>query len=505
MVRKIAKRSNNSSPVQKSDSSSVSMKLGPDIEKNIELIKAELGHSSDLAVRIMKNRETELTHFAVFHIEGISSAKNISMQIMEPLLKLLQRDEWPSLFDVADMLSVPILTETEDIKDLIPSLVSGNTVILLRDAPQALVASTAEVKKRAIEESTTQTVIRGPKDSFTEDNRVNTSLVRMRVKNPSLRLKALEIGTLTKTKVEYMYLDGIIEPSILQELDKRLKEIHADQVLDSSYIEKFLQDHPESIFPTMISTERPDSVAANLLEGKFAIFVEGSPFILIGPVIFSQYFQSPEDYYLSKYISSFVRILRFISFFLTLYTPALYIALISHHLGLIPTVLVISLAAQREGVPFPLIIEVIIMELAFEIMREAGVRMPRAVGNTVSIVGAIIIGQAAVEAGIVSAATVIIVSITAIASFTLPYYNMSNTGRILRFSLILAGAYIGLYGILLVTLAIAAHLCSLRSFGMPYFVPFAPARLSKQKDTLINLTVTQSPIRKEENTGGDSK
>ncbi|MEH7430034.1 spore germination protein, partial [Priestia megaterium] len=248
----------------------------------------------------------------------------------------------------------------------------------------------------------------------------------------------------------------------------------------------------------LLNTERPDAVVGNLLEGRIAIIVQGTPFVLIAPAIFSQFFQSPEDYYQNDYISSFLRILRFGSFFLSMYASAIYLALITHHQGLIPNTLMVSLMAQRERVPFPAIVEIVVMELAFEMLREAGIRMPRAIGPAVSIVGALILGQAAVEAGFVSAAVVIIVAISSISNFTLPSTSIVNAARGFRFILILISAFIGLYGILLMTLCIWLHISSLRSFGIPYFSPFAPLDFKKQQDTLVRFSLP-SLLKKHQN------
>jgi spore germination protein KA len=315
-------------------------------------------------------------------------------------------------------------------------------------------------------------------------------LVRSRIQNAKVRLKLTKVGNVTKTDVGIMYLEGIANPSIVKEALTRLKKINIDSILEANYIEEAVRDNRKTLFPLMQSSERPDVVTANLLEGKVAIIIQGTPFVLILPVLLIQFFQSPEDYYENNAFSSFLRLIRIGSFLLNMYASAVYLALITHHQGLIPTTLMVTLMAQRERVPFPAIIELLLMELAFEVLREAGVRMPRAIGPAVSIVGALILGQAAVEAGFVSAAIVIIVATSAINSFTLPNTNIVNTARGLRFLLIFSSAFIGFYGILLLTLCMLVHLCSLRSFGVPYVAPFAPFRMGAQKDSLIRFPIT---------------
>jgi spore germination protein KA len=257
--------------------------------------------------------------------------------------------------------------------------------------------------------------------------------------------------------------------------------------LESGYIEELIQDETYTPFPTVYNTERPDVIAAGLLEGRVAILIDGTPFVLLVPALFGQFNQAAEDYYQRADIGTLLRLLRYLSFFIALLGPSLYIAITTFHQEMIPTPLLISLAAQREGVPFPAFIEALVMELTFEILREAGVRLPRAVGQAVSIVGALVIGQAAVEAGIISAAMVIVVSVTAIASFVFPSYNMAISVRILRFGLMGLAASFGLFGITLGLIAIVLHLCSLRSFGIPYMSPFAPFILADQKDMLFKV------------------
>lgn len=467
-----------------------SIPLYDELHRNIARIKEELGDSSDLSIRFLKEDAPASFVISVIHIDGISDEQIINQHIIEPLLEYKSKLHSPSSADIHKeglerVISGSTLETGINFEEVLLAVVSGSTVILIDGCVQALIASTGKVKSRSIAEPTTQTVIRGPKDSFTESLRTNTSLVRSRIHSPYLRLESMQIGEVTRTDVEIMYIEGIAEQSIVREVRKRLQDIKIDGILESGYIESLIKDDSYTPFPMVLHTERPDVIVGNLLEGRVALFVNGTPFVLIVPTVFVQFFQSPEDYYQNQYIGTTLRILRFVAFFLSLYAPALYVAVIAHHQGLIPTVLLVNLAAQREGVPFPAIVEALLMEATFEVLREAGIRMPRAVGQAMSIVGALILGQAAVQAGIVSAAMVIVVSITAIASFAVPYYNLAITGRLLRFLLLLIASFIGLYGILLGTLFIALHMCSLRSFGVPYITPLAPFRTDEQKDVLF--------------------
>ncbi|MGF9887530.1 spore germination protein [Priestia megaterium] len=477
--------------------------LYDDVNKNIERLLNELGNSSDVSFRMVESPYQKTLKAAVIHLDGLADESIINENIMTPLIQWLKESHQVVTVkeieeQIPQILTVSQLTIKENWHEFMSAVLTGDTVILLNGSSKIFIGNTKKLQSRAVTEPTSQTVVRGPKDSFTENLRTNTSLIRARIQDSNLRLDSMKIGSVTQTDIGIMYIQGSADERIVEEIKERLKGIKIDGVLESSYIEEFIQDDKMTIFPLLLSTERPDAVVGNLLEGRIAIIVQGTPFVLIAPAIFSQFFQSPEDYYQNYYIASFLRILRFGSFFLSMYASAIYLALITHHQGLIPNTLMVSLMAQRERVPFPAIVEMVVMELAFEMLREAGIRMPRAIGPAVSIVGALILGQAAVEAGFVSAAVVIIVAISAISNFTLPSTSIVNAARGFRFILILISAFIGLYGILLMTLCIWLHISSLRSFGIPYFSPFAPFDFKEQKDTLVRFSLP-SLLKKHQN------
>ena len=477
--------------------------LYDDVNKNIERLLNELGNSSDVSFRMVESPYEKKLKAAVIHLDGLADENIINENMMTPLIQLLKEsDQEVTVKEIEEkvpqILTVSQLNIKENWHEFMSAVLTGDTVVLLNGSSKIFIGNTKKLQSRAVTEPTSQTVVRGPKDSFTENLRTNTSLIRARIQDPNLRLDSMKIGSVTQTDIGIMYIQGNADERIVDEIKERLKNIKVDGVLESSYIEEFIQDDTTTIFPLLLNTERPDAVVGNLLEGRIAIIVQGTPFVLIAPAIFSQFFQSPEDYYQNYYIASFLRILRFGSFFLSMYVSAIYLALITHHQGLIPTTLMVSLMAQRETVPFPAIVEVLIMELAFEMLREAGIRMPRAIGPAVSIVGALILGQAAVDAGFVSAAVVIIVAISAISNFTLPSTSIVNAARGFRFILIMISAFIGLYGILLMTLCIWLRMSSLKSFGVPYFTPFAPFNFKGQKDTSVRFSLP-SLLKKHEN------
>ena len=379
--------------------------------------------------------------------------------------------------------------------DALLHVLSGDTVLFLEGYQTCIVASTRGWRDRAVSEPQSQTVVRGPRDSFTETLRTNTALIRRRIKSPKLWIESQQIGEFTKTDIALVYIDGIADEQVIQEVKERLSKIDIDGILESGYIEELIQDEDYTPFPTMHNTERPDSVAAGLLEGRIAILVDGTPFVLMVPALFIQFFQAAEDYYQRADISTLIRLMRYMAFFLALLTPSAYIALTTFHQEMLPFALLISIAAQREGVPFPAIIEAFIMEITFEILREAGVRLPRAVGSAISIVGALVLGEAAVQAGLVSPAMVIVVSITAISNFVSPVYDMAIAVRMLRFILMVLAATFGLFGIILGLILMILHLCSLRSFGVPYMTPMAPFVKRDQKDVLIRRSIKKMKTR----------
>ncbi|MNZ59400.1 Spore germination protein A1 [compost metagenome] len=388
--------------------------------------------------------------------------------------------------------------------DLILALLSGDTVVLIEGCDQVLLTGTKGGEWRSVTEPSSQLVVRGPKDSFVESIGTNISLIRRRIKSPNLWMESMKIGSVTHTHVAIMYLQGVADKQLVEEIKRRLKDIHIDGVLESAYIEEFIQDNTFTPFPTVFNTERPDVAAGNLLEGRVVLLVDGTPFVLILPTVFAQFFQSPEDYAQRYDISVLMRLIRFISFIILLLGPSVYIALTTFHYEMIPSLLLVSFMAQREGVPFPAFVEAMLMEVTFEILREAGVRMPRAIGQTVSIVGALILGQAVVEAGIITPIMVIVVALTGIASFALPAYNLSIAGRLFRFYFMVLGGMFGFYGITLGLIVLVAHMNSLRSFGVPYLTPISPFVLQSQKDIILRFPMwmqkspKQSGNKKEE-------
>ncbi|HWI63673.1 MAG TPA: spore germination protein [Symbiobacteriaceae bacterium] len=371
--------------------------------------------------------------------------------------------------------------------DVTGAILDGDAVLLTDGQDQAVAYRIRGGQVRAVSEPKTEPSIRGPKDAFVEPLRVNIGLLRRKIRNPRLKVRTLRLGQVTRTVVAVLYVEGLADPRVLEEVMHRLERVEVDSVLEGGYLEQFIEDHPFSPFPQVQNTERPDSVAGNLLEGRIAILVDGSPFALLVPVVFAQFLQVPEDYYSRPLVGSALRLLRTGLLFVALLLPSIYVSIITFHQEMLPSSLLYSIVSAREGVPFPALVEALLMEVSFEVLREAGIRLPRAVGQAVSIVGALVIGQAAVQAGIVSAPMVIVVAITGIASFAIPRFNMALALRLLRFPFILLAGSLGLFGIVAGLSAVMLHLCSLRSFGVPVLTPWAPLDWKGLKDTFVRM------------------
>ncbi|WP_161601261.1 spore germination protein [Paenibacillus luteus] len=374
-------------------------------------------------------------------------------------------------------------------------LASGMSVLLFDTAGYGIALDTLGVQLRSVEEPASEATVKGPRSGFTESLQNNIAMVRYQFASPSLKVEYRMAGQLSKTKMAILSIGGITNPDILQEVHHRIDEIPADAILGSNYIEEWITDNRGTLFPLLETTERPDRVIGALLDGRVAILVQGTPFVLLLPFVFLQAFQVSEDYAWSYYIGSLMRLIRLFSGMIGLLLPAFYVATVTFHHELVPTTLLQSIASAKEPVPFPAVVESFMMMIAFEIMREAGIRMPKQVGQAVSIVGALILGQAAVEAGIVSPIMVIVAALTGICTFTLPPTAINYVIRILQFVMTLLASMLGYVGIMVGIIMLLTYLASLRSFGVPYLGPAAPFNLSELTDVIVRRPLTKNNKR----------
>ncbi|MBD0381049.1 spore germination protein [Paenibacillus sedimenti] len=465
----------------------IDAELFDNLDDNELVIKEIFSNCTDLVIRKFQAFDS-IPCMAVF-LEVLIDAKAWDDGLLESLMKQepVVIDYPAQLFDVFtyNLSSVVQPEKLEGLNEIAQSIVMGNVVIFIESYNQAISFKIKDNLHRQLEEPSTEAVIRGPRLGFIEKLEINMSLIRHQIRTPLLKMERMSIGRISQTDVTVTYIKNMAPQNVIDEIKKRLSAIDMDSVLESGYIEEMISDHTYSPFPTMQPTQRPDLVAASLVEGKVAILVDGTPIALIAPVTFWYGFQTVEDYYMNFIFATMLRWLRYLFAFLAWAMPSLYVAVTTFHQEMIPTSLALSLAAAREVVPFPGMVETLIMEITFEALREAGVRLPRPVGQTISIVGALVIGQAAVQAGIISAPIIIVVSLTGIASFLIPHPGMSQAISILRFPMVIAAGMFGLYGVGAAMIATLIHVNNLSSFGVPYLKPLAPFEKSGIVDVLV--------------------
>ncbi len=375
------------------------------------------------------------------------------------------------------------ISPADNLQQVTAGIFNGKVALFLDGVDHAVIVDIKAYEHRDVAMPETEVVIRGPREGFIEELVTNLVLVRRRIKGPQLKMENMVIGEQSATSVVLAYIKGIVDEKVVEELRRRLQRIEIDAVLDSGYLESYIEEDPYSLFPTVGITEKPDVAAAKLLEGRAVILSDGSPFALTMPHLLVETFQVAEDYYGRAFYASLTRLLRIWAYFITLYLPAIYVAAQAYHPEMIPTILMVRIAGAREGIPFPAWMEAFLMLAIFELIKEAGLRMPRAVGQAVAIVGTLVLGDAAIRSGIVTPAMVIIVALSGIAGFIIP--PASESIVLFRYPLLFAGSLLGLLGVALLNFVIFAHAVSLRSCGVPYTSPLAPSLYSEWKDVFI--------------------
>ncbi|MFV8827776.1 spore germination protein [Alkalihalobacterium sp. APHAB7] len=499
MYKKLLRKLN-ANKVRKKDE--YKLEVSPVLDEMVTSIKNIIGESDDVVQRdFLIGRKVKAT---LYYIDGLADENGIETKIIKPLLFFsedgIEQLEGDALLnhlknEVTNFIELTIETTFDD---AILPLMSGETLLVIDGIPKFILFETRSFNQRSIEEPDSEIVVRGPRDGFNEVLHTNVMLLRRRIRDPNLTVQFGQIGRRAKSDFALIYVKGIANMDVVEEMRYRISCIDVDNIEGTGGLEQFVEDNVLSPFPQLIRTERPDKTTSYLLNGKVVIVLDGTPFALTAPLTFEEYFKSPEDNYDRWQISSLYRMLRYAGAFIAMFLPALYIAMVSYHQGMIPTTLALSIAGSREGVPFPAFIEALLMEFTIELLREAGVRLPRPVGQTIGIVGGLVIGDAAVRAGIVSPIMVIVVALTAIASFSLPAYNISITFRMLRFGIMLAAAAFGLFGIVITYILINIHLVGLRSFGSYYTSPYAPYHFANWLDLVIRAPISVIKKRKAE-------
>ena len=470
------------------------------LQMNLDWFKQILGDNDDFVIR-------KFTIFgsypaALFYISDFADQQSLNQDILKPLMSVPTHLLGKNIDQetLQDTLMNEVLYHSKVVLnkkkvELVQNILKGETIIIIDGLQDAFQIGTRKVEKRAINQPETEQVILGPREGFIETLSTNISLLRYRLQTPDFIIKNLSVGEMTKSQVAICFVRGLAEEELIKEVEYRLSKIEIDGILDVGYIEQFIEDNHMSPFPQVQSTERPDKVVGGILEGRVAILVDGSPFALLVPVVFNQFYQTAEDYSSRYLMGSFVRIARILALVFSLIFPSIYVSFISFNPELLPTEFAVAVAGGRAGVPFPAVIEVLLIEVAMEVLREATVRLPKQVGGALSIVGVLVIGQAAVEAGIASPITVVVIAMTTIGSFATPAYSAAFALRMLRFPIVILAGVFGLYGVVVGVILIFNHMLSLKSFGVPYMSPVSPFNLEGMKDVVIRGPLWWMPRR----------
>jgi hypothetical protein len=445
--------------------------ISTSVSQNLAKIQQYFSQNDYLVVRNMTKNDGQLLASIIYMnilVDETILNQQIIRKMSEDLLYLKgQADEaiTSSLYSLGAVRLLPHLDA------VVSTITDAGFVIFVEGRSESYGMMLPGYETRAIEEPKLEPNVRGPREGFTEDLQTNLGMVYRRLKTSELKSKSYIIGRRSQTKVSVLYLDTQVDHAVLEKLMSKLDAIDLNVLGDSAQIEEWIQDNTFSPFPQILNTERPDRIVTALNRGKIAIITDGTPIALIAPSSFFEMMHPSEDLYERFYFANFLRLIRLITLFTSLFGPSLYIALTTFHLEMIPTPLMMAFLSAKAGIPFPSFIEAFIMEVAFEVLREASLRLPRAVGQSVSIVGALIIGEAAVQSGIVSRPVVIVVAMTGIASFTIPSFSTAIALRMLRFPLMFLAASTGVFGLSLGLFAILLHLCSLRFCGVPFLEP----------------------------------
>ena len=455
-----------------------------ELSKNKAAFLELFGESADIKKKSMYvGVERDVACF-IAYVEVTGGSFMFENSVVGKLLNRLCTMERKDIYACLEKNALGISDATlfETIEDAALGLLTGDVMLFIDGFDKAVKIPDKGYPAMPVKEPDSEKVIRGSREGFADSIKVNTALIRKRLRTPNLRVKEVRLGTRSNTNVDIVYMEDLAEPKLIKEVERRLSRYEIDGILDSGMIEQLSEEKWYSPFPQFQTTQRPDRAAMAILEGRVVVLSDNSPTGLIVPTDYNSFIKTSDDYYNRWEIASFARILRYMAAFFAMTLPGLYLAVTNFHTQVLPTTLLLSFAAARQGVPFPAVVEVLLMELSFELLREAGVRLPGAMGNTIGIVGGLIIGQAAVEANIVSPIVVIVVAFTALCSFVIPNEEFATAFRLLKFGFIFLCSWLGFYGFLYSLLLVLIHLSHLKSFGIPYLMPFVGADLSNYED-----------------------
>lgn len=464
------------------------------LNENLLVINELFKDCDDIKTRKMRLGNKSNIEACIFYVEvainNITVEESVIGKLLGRLWDMTPQEQYDYLD--ANALGITDVKELKTMEEATMGVLIGDAVLFIDGYDKAIKIKSKGYPNMGVQESKSEQVLRGSREGFADSVKSNTALIRKRIRNTELKVKEKILGVRSNTTVALVYVDGIVRKEVLEEIDSKLESFKIDGIMDSGVIEQLIEQYPYSPFPQFQTTERPDKAAMAVLDGRIVLLVDNSPVAIILPTNYNNFFQAADDYFGRWEIVSFVRVLRYIASFLAMALPALYLAVLNFHPEVLPTSLVLSFAQARQGVPFPAIIEVILMELSFELIREAGVRIPGPMGSTIGIVGGLVIGQAAVEANIVSPIIVIIVAITALSSFVIPNEEFVSAFRLIKYFMIILSAFMGFYGFLLAALVVIIHLSGLETFKFPYLSPMSGAEINSyqdQKDFLIRFPI----------------
>ena len=474
-------------------------RLGPSMQENRAILDQLFADVDIMLHREFENAQSPSLKFCVYFSDGVSDSMMLGEHVIKPLILAKDLPHPPKLLYEAVRDHVELtgeIKETEDIREIIDAITYGDTLLLVEGSATGLIINNKGFNLRGISEPEGEKVLLGPREGFTEGLMTNLSMLRRRLRTHQLKLKMDSLGRQSKTGICIAYMDNIVNKDILKELERRLEAIDIDAILDAGYITEFIAEKSALGFHTIGATERPDVVAGRLLEGRIAVFTDGSPVVLTLPYLFVENFHSSEDYYMGNLYATYNRMLRMFSFLLTITIPAAFVAIMGFHHEMLPTGLMLTFSAARQHVPLPTALECLVLLIFFDFLREAGVRTPGYVGQAVGFVGGIVIGQAAVEAHLVAAPVVIVVAFTGITIIVVPRLTMASL--VARYSLLLAAGLFGLTGLALGLAVILIHVINLQSFGVPTLMPTGKLSAQTVKDSFVRApwpkALTRSPI-----------
>jgi spore germination protein len=458
------------------------------LEENIKLITDLFGESQDYIGRKFAPGGAGAPWLYMAYFDAMTNREAMDFTVIKRLFDMdwasLTAEEKDGIYETLRDRGIATtdISETDDMFDILYFIHAGDTAVFIEGCQKVIVVATRGFPNRGIQSAETEVVVQGPREAFSEVMRFNTALIRRRIRDNSLVVKQSKLGKRSLTDIAVVYMKDIVRPAVLAEVEKRLEEIDIDAILDSGGVEQLIEENWLSPFPQVQLTERPDKAASSILEGRIAVIIDNSPFVMIVPVTLNAFFQASEDYYSRWQVMSVTRFLRFAGAFIAIALPGIYIAFALFHPSMIPLLMVSQLAEASRAVPFPAVLEFFMLDAAFELLREAGIRLRSASGGTIGIVGGIIIGQAAVEAGLVSPIVVIIVALTGIATFSIPSVSLVYGFRLVKYGIMILAGFFGYFGLLIGLIITLVHLADLKSFGFPYLMPFAASELNSHED-----------------------